>query len=545
MSGFVERVLRSQNSKSHLYRGLIALVLALVNPAIARAQTRATESGPVNGTTVGKIAEFRAVPYAAPPVGKLRWQPPTAPLAHTGTLDATAYGPACPQQFVGYATSEDCLSLNIFAPAKAVAASKLPVMVWIHGGGFISGSGRDFDGSALAMRGNIVVVTINYRLGYLGFLAHPALSKADPHHVSGNYGLLDQQAAFAWVRRNIAAFGGDPGHITIFGESAGGQSVIDQLVSPTVGTLSAAIAQSGSYMTNLPTLAAGEASGESAATKLGCPGQTRACLYALSADTIAKALNPLTNLTAVSPVVDGRTIPLGPAQAFAAGKFQHIPVINGSNHDEYRLFTGLDRFLEGLPPLTAANYVSQIDSQFGAGGTKILKAYPLKDFAIPDYAYDAVLTDVAFACNTHLLNTQMARYTHVYDYELDDPHAPVASGPVIAGFSYGSPHSADLSYLFPAYNVAAFHPAGPPTLSFNQERLRSSIQNFWVNMARFGNPDGKSSTVWPAFTKAAPMILSLHPPVAATTPAFSADHRCALWKPLLLGLAGLSSNSAY
>src|ERR1700733_9002653 len=220
----------------------IALACLLTLATAAQAQTRPTESGPVKGITVDDVAEFRGIPYAAPPVGKLRWKPPAAPAQWSGTRDASGYGPACEQMVSADPISEDCLTLNIFAPAKATAASNLPVMVWIHGGAFTSGSGRDFDGSALVQHG-VVVVTINYRLGYFGFLAHPALSAINPHHVSGNFGLLDQQATFAWVRRNIAGFGGDPKRITIFGESAGGQSVIDQLVSAGTGPLAGAVGQ--------------------------------------------------------------------------------------------------------------------------------------------------------------------------------------------------------------------------------------------------------------------------------------------------------------
>jgi len=523
----------------------IVLALACLAAIQAQAQSRPTESGPVNGITIAEVAQFRAVPYAAPPVGKLRWRAPQAPVAHAGTLDTTAFGPACEQQFAAYPVSEDCLTLNIFAPAAATGTSKLPVMVWIHGGAFVSGSGRDFDGSALVRRGNILVVTINYRLGYLGFLAHPTLSRYDPRHVSGNYGILDQQAALAWVRRNIAGFGGDPRRITIFGESAGGQSVIDQLVSPTAGPLAAAIAQSGAYMTTLPTLADAETSGQAAAKALGCPNQTRACLYALSADKIGAALNPLTNLQAVSPVVDGRVLPLQPATAFAEGKFQKVPVINGSNHDEYRLFTGLARGLENAPALTEKQYVADVKGLFGPIADKVLYAYPMRDFAIPDYAYDAILTDIAFACNTHLLNAQMARHTSVWEYELDDPNAPVASGPAVAGFSYGSPHSADLSYLFPAYNVAAFHPHGPPQLSADQRTLRATIQDYWINMARSGDPAGSKTPAWPAFTEKTRTILSLTPPTPATTASFLTDHRCGLWKSILLSKAGLPSKSPY
>jgi para-nitrobenzyl esterase len=408
--------------------GMVLIGLMIVSGA-AQAQVRRTESGPVRGITYVGVTEFRGIPYAAPPVGSLRWRPPALPIAWTGVRSASAYGSACPQPLALDPTDEDCLSLNIYQPADVPTSARLPVMVWIHGGSFITGSGRDFDGSALAVRGDVTVVTINYRLGYLGFLAHPALSAADPNHVSGNYGLLDQQAAFAWVRRNIANFGGDPANITIFGESAGGQSVIDQLVSPSAGLLRAAIAQSGSYMTTLPTLASAEVSGEAAATTLGCQDQSLTCLDGLSASTLAAALSPLGG-AGVSPVVDGLTVPLAPAQAFSQGKFQRIPVINGSNHDEYRLFTGIAEGLEHVPPLTTASYTTAVEGQFDGLADKVLAAYPARKYAQPDYAYDAVITDVAFSCNTHLLNTLMARYTTVWEYELNDPNAAARTAPI-------------------------------------------------------------------------------------------------------------------
>jgi len=529
------------------FRSLTAALAALccvTFAGAARAQVRPTESGPVKGFTVGDVAEFRGIPYAAPPVGVRRWQTPHAPLPWTGTRDATAYGPACEQQLAAYPVSEDCLTLNIFAPSSATAKSNLPVMVWIHGGGFIGGSGRDFDASALANNDNLVVVTINYRLGYFGFLAHPALSAADPNDVSGNYGLRDQQASLWWVRRNIAGFGGDPSKITIFGESAGGQSVIDLLVGLGTGPLSAAIVQSGSYMTTLPTLVSQEEAGLKFGRSLGCGSKSLNCLKRLSAAAL-NSLNPLSSLGAVSPLVDGDMIRSQPVQALAFGRFQHIPVINGSNHDEYRLFTGLERWATNAPAMTPKQYKAKVAAQFGDMAPKILHAYALKDFAQPDYAYAAILTDVTFACNAHLLTAQMARSTKVYEYELDDPDAFTASGPVIAGFSYGSAHSSDLNYLFPDYNVAAFHPDGPPPLSPGQKELRQSMRLFWTNLARKGDPSGKLVGDWPAFTGAAPKVMSFRPGNSSTGHEFAVDHHCPLWKSTLLKQAGLPPNWPY
>lgn len=529
---------------SWILRGARRLALAVTvwlaaGTGLAHAQIRQTESGPVQGITGFGISQFRGIPYAAPPVGDLRWRPPAPPLAWVGTRDASKYGPACPQSPSLDPVDEDCLSLNVFVPATTTRTAKLPVMVWIHGGGFITGSGRDFDGTFLALRENVIVVTINYRLGYLGFLAHAALSARDPHRVSGNYGIMDQQAALAWVRRNIANFGGNPSLITIFGESAGGQSVVDQLISPTAGPLAAAIIQSGAYATSFPTVAQSESTGADTATKLGCPDQSAACLQGLSADTLAKALNGLTSLGGVSPVIDGITLPLGPAQAFAKGKFQHIPVINGSNHDEYRLFIGLFQYLLHTPAMTADQYAEKVKGQFGPLGPKVLSLYPLKKYGKPDYAYAAVLTDVAFACGTNLLNGLMARHTQVYQYELADPDAPTATAPPIAGFSYGSSHSADLSDLFPSYQVPLGRD-GPPVFDDDQQALRLKIQDFWGRMARFGNPNGLGGQpAWPRFSSAAPVIVQFTPPAATQTQSFAAAHHCAFWNPILRRQAGL------
>jgi para-nitrobenzyl esterase len=524
-------------------RFAIAIFSAALIGGGAEAQVRQTESGAVQGITGFGITEFRDIPYAAPPVGKLRWRPPAPPLVWTGTRDASNYGPACEQSGSPFPVSEDCLTLNIYEPAGTGTTATLPVMIWIHGGGFISGSPREVDGTSLAERGGVIIVTLEYRLGYFGFLAHPALSAADPNHVSGNYGILDQQAAIAWVRRNIANFGGDPRHLTIFGESAGGQSVVDQLISPSVGPLSAAIIQSGAYSTSLPTLAQGEQAGETAATALGCPDQSLSCLYGLSATKLAQALNPLSSLGGVSAVLDGLTLPLPPAQAFAQGKFQHIPIINGSNHDEYRIFVGVERWLAGNKPMTADQYAAQVKNQFGSFAANVLAEYPAGHYAIPDYAYAAVITDVAFACNTPLLNGLMAKYTQVWQYELADPHSPVASGPTIKGFSYGSPHSADLSFLFPSYNpIAAFHPDGPPPLTPAELKLRGQMQDAWLNLARYGTPRNPSGALWPAFTTSSPAVMSFYPPQGGAVLSFYGNHHCKFWWPILLAQAGLPTS---
>jgi para-nitrobenzyl esterase len=503
----------------------------------------------VQGLIVGNEFQFLGIPYAAPPVGALRWRPPAAPLAWSGTLNTTEFGADCPQFALAFPESEDCLTLNIYVPASATPTSKLPVMVWFYGGGFISGESRLYDPTALVQAGNVIGITVNYRLGYLGFLAHPALSAIDPNHISGNYGVLDQQASLAWVRTNIANFGGDPNFITAFGESAGGASVIAQLIMANGVKLHSAIAQSGGYLTTYPTLPTAEAAGQAAATKLGCPDQTLACLQALPATTLGNALNSLTDEGAVSPVLDGVNFPQAPAAAFASGAFQHVPFINGSNHDEWRLFVGLDILFGKIfdippPPMTPAQYAAQVQSTFGASAAQILALYPASNYTEPYYAWAAVLTDTIFACNTHLLNAQASRYAPVYDYELQDPNAPNGQDLAPPGFSWGAAHSTDLDFIFPDFYEPRALP-GPPALTPQQSQLGSTMRGLWLSLARYGRPFAPQSGLWQGFSSPSLYVLGLLPPATHTTTGFVADHRCAYWAPQLLGAAGLPPGSQY
>jgi para-nitrobenzyl esterase len=246
-----------------------------------------TANGPVRGLANGAVNEFLGIPYAAPPVGALRWQPPQPPANWPGVRDATQFASHCPQPpgpFGQGSTSEDCLHLNVFTPSHRRAGSHFPVMVWIHGGALVTGESNDYDPTTLAADG-VTVVTINYRLGALGFLAHPAL--ADASGQSGDYGLMDQQAALRWVRRNIANFGGNPHNVTVFGESAGGLSTLSQVASPRArGLFEKAIVESGSYNLTQASLATAEAAGESFATRAGCASQTAACLRNLPVSAI-------------------------------------------------------------------------------------------------------------------------------------------------------------------------------------------------------------------------------------------------------------------
>ncbi|HVV24890.1 MAG TPA: carboxylesterase family protein, partial [Pseudonocardiaceae bacterium] len=347
-----------------------------------------TAHGLVRGVTATGVDEFLGVPYAAPPVGRLRWQPPQPAARWNGVRDATAFAPHCAQpagSFGQGSTAEDCLYLNVFAPAHR--ARNLPVMVWIHGGSLVTGESDDYLPTDLVHDG-VVVVTLNYRLGALGFLAHPAFGAH-----SGNYGLMDQQAALRWVQRNIGGFGGNARNVTIFGESAGGLSVLSQLASPgSRGLFERAIVESGSYNPTQASLAQAEASGEAFADKVGCSDQTAACLRSVPVTTLLADEN-----TGYTPDIDGVVLTQQLSTSFATGRFHHVPVMDGTNHDEWRLFVGADE-LAGHP-VTAANYQATISATLGVPATVaavIAAEYPLSDYDVPGEAMGAVGTDAIF-----------------------------------------------------------------------------------------------------------------------------------------------------
>lgn len=313
------------------------------------------DSGPIRGRVDGKLHAFLGIPYAAPPVGELRWMPPTPPMSWQVERLATTYGHSCPQNadlgvFGKPGGAEDCLSLNVFVSPDALAEKgKLPVLVWIHGGSLWVGSGQDYDPQKLVVEGKAVLVTLNYRLGLLGYFASPAL-KAEGHAV-GNFGLMDQQFAFDWVQRNIAAFGGDPENVTIAGESSGGNSVMALVLSPqSAGKFRQAISMSGaSLILRHPTfgaprpLAAAEQVGQDFAKAVGCEATDMHCLRNLPLATVLAQQSPyLINQV----IIDGETIPMHPADAFTTGKFNRVPVINGVTRDEGDFF--LPRWLSIL-----------------------------------------------------------------------------------------------------------------------------------------------------------------------------------------------------
>jgi len=486
-----------------------------------------TTNGPVRGLANGMVDEFLGIPYAAPPVGALRWRPPQPAASWSGVRDATQFAPHCPQPptpFGQASMSEDCLYLNVFTPSHKQAGSHHPVMVWIHGGALVTGESNDYIPTKLVEDG-VTVVTINYRLGALGFLAHPAL--ADANGQSGDYGLMDQQAALRWVQRNIASFGGDPHNVTIFGESAGGLSTLSQVASPQArGLFERAIVESGSYNLTQASLSSAEAAGESFAASAGCTSQTAACLRSLPVSTILAN----ENTAGYTPNINSEVLPETLKTAFATGTFNRVPIINGTNRDEWRLFVALSELAGN--PVTASNYQSMIASTLGvppAVAAVIAAKYPLSAFPSPSIALGAVGTDAIFACPALAIDQSVSQFVPTFAYEFNDENAPENFLPPVS-FPYGAAHASEIQYLMHLPTVAF-----PGTLSAQQQQLAMIMKGYWANFAKRGFPTSFGTPFWPLFNNLTQGMQSLAPPTPQIETDFATTHNCAFWTALEAG----------
>ena len=508
-------------------------VFTLISVPMASAgdrPTALTESGVVIGLRNGVMNEFLGIPYAAPPVGTLRWKPPKRYGYFPGfILQAAQFGSACTQP--GGVGSEDCLFLNVFTPSSD-SGHGLPVMVWIHGGGLQSGSSDPYDPTRLVKKG-IIVVTINYRLGYLGFFAQSAIDAED--HLKGNYGFMDQQFALKWVRRNIASFGGDPSRVTIFGESAGGQSVYAHLASPlAAGLFRGAIAESGAYTEfqdyffYIVTLAQGEGAGTGAvpsgaaiAESVGCTNQKASCLRAVPASTMV-AQEPFP----IYPFVDGTLLPQTIGAAFASGQFNQVPVISGINHDEDRLFVAVDYDLAGNPILTSDEYDAAVAALWGPTlGPPVLALYPYASYPSGGEALGASGTDGLFSCPARNADQLLSKFVPTYAYEFNDENAPPAQS-YFGGsltFPLGAYHTAELQYLFKDANFFGL-PLAP--LSPEQVRLSQAMVSYWTQFAKTGNPNSSGEPAWAPYSSSGDQFQSLIPPVPVAESNFDASHHC-------------------
>lgn len=511
-----------------LMLGLAACGGSENNVANADPLTVSTDKGRVKGVQVGPMRKFLGIPYAAPPIAASRWKAPASAAAWSTTRDASAFGPHCPQVASSFgiaSTTEDCLYLNVYTPTTN---GPFPVMVWIHGGGLLTGESDDYDPSALVAKG-IVVVTLNYRLGPLGFLSHPALT-AEGAGSSGNYGLMDQQAALQWVKTNIANFGGQASNVTIFGESAGGLSVLSHLASPlSAGLFHKAIVQSGAYNLTPPTLAVAEGWGTNFGSAAGCPTQTADCLRALPVAAVMANSAALQASGSTSPTVDNKVLTRTIVDALTTGNYNKVPVIEGTNAHEYSPFSAyaIDTVLGR--PINADEYPTFINDFFGATlGAAVLAAYPLNDSETPAQTYDNVLTDAVFSCNGRKAAKLMeATGATVYAYEFADADAPVVFVLPPRAEGFGAYHAADVQYVFPAARTIVY---GAP---FNaaQTSLSDAMVSYWSQFARTGNPNSPDTPTWPSYTTTNDIYLSLAPGAIAPTTEVATQHKCTFWTP--------------
>lgn len=520
--------------------GLASQAMAAPAPALS-GQVR-LDAGLVQGTASASGAAYLGLPFAAPPVGALRWKAPAPVTPWQGTRPATQAGHACKQDGTlppaGVPDSdEDCLYLNVYVPPQATDTSKLPVMVWIHGGAFLNGAGSQYNGSELAKVADAVVVTVNYRLGIFGFMALDALSAEAP---AGNQGLQDQQAALRWVQRNIAGFGGDTSRVTIFGESAGGASVCQQVMSPgAAGLFHRAIIQSGPCTYGTATREEAVAKGNAVAQKLGCaPGAGQlACLRSKSADEVFSVaptidFDDLRSLKALTPWVDGVVLPAQPKQLLKQGKFNRVPVMIGSNQNEGRLFIALAFDMHRGAPLTEAGYQALVKGIAGNdfAASLVTLDYSSKRLGSPNLAAAALVTDSTFSCGTQYTARGFAAHVPTYAYEFQEQNVPqLAADPFMP---WGAYHAAELPFLF--MSSISTTPASPdPREVATPEQLSLSVQmvGYWGRFAATGNPNGWNAPEWPRFggLTAATQLLKTPRITTDKLGGIYSQHQCLLW----------------
>ncbi len=451
-----------------------------------------TALGAVRGTA-GPVESFKAVPYAARPVGPLRWRPPQPAASWAGVRDATRFGHDCMQTpYViptGQTPSEDCLHVDVWRPRGAARAPR-PVMVYIYGGAFIGGSTAYplYDPARLTRHG-VIVVAVSYRVGIFGFLAHPMLSAESPQHVSGDYGLLDQIAALRWVKSNIAAFGGDPDRVTVFGESAGASSIAFLMTSPLAkGLFQRAILESTALMP-LPTLARAEAAGAALAPDI-------ATLRAMSADDLLKlngAFSPHAGSDSFhlpTPVVDGYVLPLRPRTAFETGAFAAVPIMIGYNADEGRMTNDVP------PDLTVESYRARLKGLYGDRAADFLRLNPAAADASARTAAIAIFGDGLFNEGSRLIARSVsAREPRTFSYLFTRS---------VGGAGPPPTHSEELAYVFGTLTRPSFVKHAPPAAA--DWALSRQIESIWARFAATGDPNGPGLPVWPAYDASDPYL---------------------------------------
>jgi len=520
-----------------------------------------TAEGPVRGVARDGVYEFLGIPYAAPPVGALRWMPPQ-PVSHwREPLQATKFANTCAQVtelgvFAGPPNiNEDCLYLNVFTTGLGSRHGSRgnAVIVWIHGGGNVDGESNDYDASKLATGGPLgtptVVVTLNYRLNLFGFLAHPALDAEG--HLSDNYGILDQQAVLRWVQRNIAAFGGDPSRVALGGQSAGAQDTGVNQISPlSAGLFNRAIYESAP-LSGITVKSVGLQRGQAFAQAAGCPTDASraaaACLRDLSAAQVLQlAGTPNANSAYITgPMLDGTIMPITPVTAWTTGRFNRMPIMGGNVQDEQNFSIGIaEYFAQPQAPITADQYIANVTAAYSgavySGGPnypagtvdKVLAQYPPNyNNMTPQEVWDLTGTHPG-ACRNVIVDQLWSKWVPVYEYEFNDQSAPYYF-PALPGFTPLAAHTIDIQFLFRNWHGGVLGVNHPAELSRQETTLSDELVAAWTHFAATGNPNGQGNSPWPRYSDApgAPAVLSENVPALSTftLAQWSANHHCDFW----------------
>ena len=504
----------------------------------ASAPVVTTENGKVRGGSNGASRVFEGIPYATPPVDDLRWKAPRPAESWTGVRAATEPGPACaqlPGELPDGSESEDCLYLNVTVPDRPGAADQpRPVLVWLHGGGFFMGAGSNYDAKRMAERGDVVVVTINYRLGIFGNFAYPGLRD------SGTFGLLDQQLAMRWVHHNIEAFGGDPDNVTMAGQSAGSMSSCAQLTSPgAVGLFDRAVTQSGSCRAEVPKnasyrdqeaysffepVAKLREQGRQVGADLGCSvgsdgGDPLDCLRKLP----VRKLMPQ-HQAFIKQAYGTRALPIAPAAAVANGLFHRVPVLSGTTKNENMAYTS--RYDDG-EPITERTLDEVMRESFGADEAAVRREYPRGSYDNAAEMWSAITTDAQWSCQQYDTSADLAEHVSVYQYEFADPNPPALS-PIPPKIDVGAQHASDLWSFF---DIGGYAPDFTP----EQRQLSDRMIDYWTNFATDGDPNGHGLQDWPRFDLAenageTAYTQSLAPGRDGIGPVdLAAEHHCGFW----------------
>ena len=516
-----------------LLKCLAAAAIAIISTG-ASADTAIVhiEQGKLKGI-VSDHREFRGIPYGAPPVGELRFAAPQAASKWDGTRDASKFGVACPQAggFGGAGSdNEDCLSLNVYTPLNG---NDLPVMVWIHGGGLTTGSSASYDLSTIVKKGNVIAVSINYRLGYFGFLASPALAK-EANGLAGNYGLLDQQLALQWVKNNIASFGGNPNNVTIFGESAGGRSVCSHLLSPGSKDLfHKAIMQSGPCADSILTPTESYQLAADFAKQVACPNddvqKQLSCLRSATVEELTKAqgsANIITSSDSPRFNADGITLPKIDNGIAGLKVVNKVPVLKGSNQFEGRFLAYIMYDIRGKM-LTEKLYMKELTNKFGAKKAKVIfSQYPPTKYQTITEALAAVYGDSSYSCPTYWEVRSLPKQgIPVYSYEFREPNPPS-----VLPLPLGPTHATELSFVLQPSNGRI----SSDQLNSEQMMLSNKIIAYWVNFARSGNPNGHSQALWKPYNINTDNFFSLSTDNSGLKnfQSFRTDHLCDFWKTI-------------